>query len=210
MDCLVDTNVILRAADLAHPSSQEARSAMRVLFQKGSRLCLAKQSLVEAWVVATRPRDVNGFGLSAQFAATQLLPGAKGLLHSAGDRRDLPPMANSGAAISSARKSGARREAGSRHAGPRDRNHRDVQRRRFSTVRGHPNPAAGSSLKGRAALPTKRDGRSEESARRPGPRKSRSLRRTKALELVTPYMTFRCPERLQAGYVPAAGHSPMA
>jgi predicted nucleic acid-binding protein len=73
MDCLVDTNVILRAADLAHSSSHEARSAMKALFHKGSRLCLAKQSLVESWVVATRPRDVNGFGLSAQFAAAQLL-----------------------------------------------------------------------------------------------------------------------------------------
>ncbi len=31
-------------------------------------MCVAKQSLIEAWVVATRPRDVNGFGYSAQFA----------------------------------------------------------------------------------------------------------------------------------------------
>ena len=77
MDCLVDTNAILRAADLAHTSSQEARNAMRVLFRQGSRLCLAKQSLVESWVVATRPRDVNGFGLSAQFAAAQILRAQK-------------------------------------------------------------------------------------------------------------------------------------
>jgi predicted nucleic acid-binding protein len=45
---------------------------MKVLFREGSRLCLAKQSLIESWVVATRPRDVNGFGLSAQFAVNQL------------------------------------------------------------------------------------------------------------------------------------------
>ena len=45
----------------------------------------------------------------------------------------------------------------------------------------------------------KRDGRSEESARRPGSRKSRSLRRTKALEFLTSCMTFRCRERLQLG-----------
>jgi hypothetical protein len=64
MDCLVDANVILRAADQAHSSSDEARRAMRKLFMQGNRLCLAKQSLVESWVVATRPRDKNGLGLS--------------------------------------------------------------------------------------------------------------------------------------------------
>jgi predicted nucleic acid-binding protein len=50
---------------------------MRALFRKGSRLCLARQSLVESWVVATRPRDINGFGLSAQFAAAHLLRAQK-------------------------------------------------------------------------------------------------------------------------------------
>ena len=41
---------------------------MKLLFRQGSTMCVAKQSLIEAWVVATRPRDVNGFGYSAQFA----------------------------------------------------------------------------------------------------------------------------------------------
>lgn len=45
---------------------------MKVLFRRGKRLCVAKQSLIEAWVVATRPRDVNGFGYSPQFAADGL------------------------------------------------------------------------------------------------------------------------------------------
>jgi predicted nucleic acid-binding protein len=45
---------------------------MKALFRRGRRLCVAKQSLLEAWVVATRPRDVNGFGYSAQFAANGL------------------------------------------------------------------------------------------------------------------------------------------
>jgi predicted nucleic acid-binding protein len=45
---------------------------MKVLFRRGWRLCISKQSLIEAWVVATRPRDVNGFGYSAQFAADGL------------------------------------------------------------------------------------------------------------------------------------------
>jgi predicted nucleic acid-binding protein len=72
MDWLVDTNIILRAADKPHPSSSIARKAMKTLFRQGHRLCVARQSLVEAWVVATRPRDVNGFGYSPRFAAEGL------------------------------------------------------------------------------------------------------------------------------------------
>ena len=45
---------------------------MKYLFRRGNRLCVAKQSLLEAWVVATRPRDVNGFGYSPKFAADGL------------------------------------------------------------------------------------------------------------------------------------------
>lgn len=45
---------------------------MKILFGQGARLCVAKQSLIEAWVVATRPRGVNGFGCSARFAAEGL------------------------------------------------------------------------------------------------------------------------------------------
>jgi len=69
MDCLVDTNVILRSANRLHPASPRARGAMKILYRQGFRLCVAKQTLVESWVVATRPRDANGFGYSAQFAA---------------------------------------------------------------------------------------------------------------------------------------------
>src|SRR5262245_33904249 len=72
MDCLVDTNILLRSADRLHPASTRARNAMKVIFRQGHRLCVAKQSLLEAWVVATRPRDVNGFGFSPQAAAEGL------------------------------------------------------------------------------------------------------------------------------------------
>src|SRR5205823_8207307 len=69
MDWLIDTNIILRSTDRLHPASQRGRTAMKFLFRQGHRLCVAKQSLIESWVVATRPRDANGFGYSAQFAA---------------------------------------------------------------------------------------------------------------------------------------------
>lgn len=68
-DCLIDTNIVLRSADRLHPASSRARGAMKILFKQGFRLCVAKQTLIESWVVATRPRDANGFGYSAQFAS---------------------------------------------------------------------------------------------------------------------------------------------
>lgn len=45
---------------------------MKALFRSGKVLCVSKQTLLEAWVVATRPRDVNGFGFSPRFAADGL------------------------------------------------------------------------------------------------------------------------------------------
>lgn len=80
MDCLVDTNIILRAADRAHAMSKPAREAIKILRRKGNRLCITRQILIEAWVVATRPRDANGFGYSAQFTA-QGLSKIKRLFH---------------------------------------------------------------------------------------------------------------------------------
>ena len=88
MDCLVDTNIILRSADKLQPSSVNARKAMKILFRQGHRLCIARQSLLEAWVVATRPRDVNGFGYSPQFAADGLSK-VKRLFHLLPDTDDI-------------------------------------------------------------------------------------------------------------------------
>ena len=64
MDFLVDTNVVLLVADRDHAAWLEARNMMRSIFRQGGRLCLAKQSLIEAWGVAPRPPGLNGFGLS--------------------------------------------------------------------------------------------------------------------------------------------------
>ncbi len=72
MDCLVDTNVLLRSANRLHPASSEARGALKRLFREGYRLCVARQNLLEAWVVATRPMEVNGFGYAPAVAAAGL------------------------------------------------------------------------------------------------------------------------------------------
>jgi predicted nucleic acid-binding protein len=63
-EILLDTNVVLRLADRSAPDHGLVRKAMSKLDAGGTALVLAPQILVEFWVVATRPVDVNGFGWS--------------------------------------------------------------------------------------------------------------------------------------------------
>lgn len=60
---LVDTNVLLRFADRAHPLHTTIRAAVRKLRASGHRLRATPQNFVEFWNVATRPTERNGFGL---------------------------------------------------------------------------------------------------------------------------------------------------
>ena len=62
---LVDTNVLLRIAQPGHPMSGLARSAIDALLLRGEELCVVPQVLYEFWVVATRPKDRNGLGMTA-------------------------------------------------------------------------------------------------------------------------------------------------
>jgi predicted nucleic acid-binding protein len=73
MLCLVDTNVLLRSLDRTHPHSRLVRRAVIVLRRQDNRLCLLPQNLIEFWAVATRPVDVNGLGMSTDWAAAQLI-----------------------------------------------------------------------------------------------------------------------------------------
>ncbi len=69
---LLDTNILLRASDpntLQHPL---ARDAIYQLLIQGNQCCLTLQVLVEFWVVATRPTDVNGFGWTPQRTMAQI------------------------------------------------------------------------------------------------------------------------------------------
>ena len=62
MDCLTDTNIILRLAQPAHPMYAVALTAVKKLLSDGHDLCLIPQNLIEFWNVATRPNDKNGLG----------------------------------------------------------------------------------------------------------------------------------------------------
>jgi predicted nucleic acid-binding protein len=57
---LLDTNIIIRFYNPASPEHAEAERAVVKLLLAGDLLCVAVQSLVEFWVVATRPVNVNG------------------------------------------------------------------------------------------------------------------------------------------------------
>jgi predicted nucleic acid-binding protein len=63
---LLDTNVLLRAAQLEAADHTIATSAISSLAARGEDLVLTPQILIEFWSVATRPIDVNGLGWSAQ------------------------------------------------------------------------------------------------------------------------------------------------
>ena len=64
MRVLLDTNILLRLALEAHPTHSEAVSAVKRIRQRGDEPAIVPQVLYEYWVVATRPADKNGLGLS--------------------------------------------------------------------------------------------------------------------------------------------------
>ncbi|MBV9296129.1 MAG: type II toxin-antitoxin system VapC family toxin [Acidobacteriaceae bacterium] len=66
---LADTNILLRSV---HPHYSLAKNVLMELRIRSESLCLAPQNLVEFWAVATRPRNENGFGLTATQAASEL------------------------------------------------------------------------------------------------------------------------------------------
>jgi predicted nucleic acid-binding protein len=64
MKYLIDTNVLLRAAQKDHPMHSRAGSAMNGLRYTGEELCIIPQNLIEFWAVATQPLASNGLGLT--------------------------------------------------------------------------------------------------------------------------------------------------
>jgi predicted nucleic acid-binding protein len=69
---LVDTSTILRTLQPLHPQREVARSAIKALTAQGVELQIVAQNLIELWVVATRPIEQNGLGLTAVAAAEEL------------------------------------------------------------------------------------------------------------------------------------------
>lgn len=64
MISLIDTNVLLRFFDLADPRNSEIVQALDAMTKASEETYVCAQVLIEYWVVATRPREANGLGLS--------------------------------------------------------------------------------------------------------------------------------------------------
>ena len=64
----VDTNVLLTATDALRPSHREAQRLLAESGVRGVHLATSGQVLREYLVVATRPSEANGLGLSVEHA----------------------------------------------------------------------------------------------------------------------------------------------
>ncbi len=73
MRILVDSNVLLRLAQPAHPQHKEATYAAAVLIGRPDELVLVPQCIYEFWVVATRPIPVNGLGYTVLQAEADIV-----------------------------------------------------------------------------------------------------------------------------------------
>src|ERR1039457_680365 len=62
MRILVDTNVLVRSVERAHPFMRIARDSLRHLYEEAHELCVTPQNVSEFWNVCTRPLKMNGLG----------------------------------------------------------------------------------------------------------------------------------------------------
>jgi predicted nucleic acid-binding protein len=72
MNVLVDTNITLRVVESDAPEHPLCVKAVERLENAGEALCGCAQTAIEFWVVATRPRNVRGLGLSPAEAEAAL------------------------------------------------------------------------------------------------------------------------------------------
>jgi predicted nucleic acid-binding protein len=61
---LIDTNVLLRAAQPGHSHYERAVAVVKTARMRGDVPCIVRQILYEYWVVATRPVADNGLGMT--------------------------------------------------------------------------------------------------------------------------------------------------
>jgi predicted nucleic acid-binding protein len=72
MSVALDTNILTRAAQPAHPLHNQTLDALAMLRKQGEDICIVPQNLYEFWVVATRPVAANGLGMSIAHAEAEL------------------------------------------------------------------------------------------------------------------------------------------
>ena len=72
MAYLPDTSVILRLNEPGNPLCKIVENCLDKLERDGNELVIVPQVLVEFWVVATRPKSVNGLGLTIEETEREL------------------------------------------------------------------------------------------------------------------------------------------
>lgn len=72
MSVLIDTNILLRAAQPTHPMHASAVRALEILLTRQEALVVALQNVAEFWNVATRPAVNNGLGFTIEEAQSEL------------------------------------------------------------------------------------------------------------------------------------------
>ena len=72
MNALVDTNILVRLSDSGHPAQPVCKLALQRMLQRQDRVFPCAQTAIEYWAVTTRPKAVNGLGLSPMDAELEL------------------------------------------------------------------------------------------------------------------------------------------
>ena len=72
MSILIDTNILLRRVQPAHPSHVVAVESVARLLATGETVYFTFQNIAEFWNVATRAVDKNGLGFSKELVLAQL------------------------------------------------------------------------------------------------------------------------------------------
>jgi predicted nucleic acid-binding protein len=72
MSVLIDTNILLRTAQPAHPLSSLAALAVGRLLTQNETVFFCPQNIAEFWNVATRPATANGLGFSHEEALREV------------------------------------------------------------------------------------------------------------------------------------------
>jgi predicted nucleic acid-binding protein len=73
MPTFVDTNILLRSVQPAHPMHVAAVRALELLMKREEPLFIAVQNVAEFWNAATRPAAVNGLGFTIEEAQVELV-----------------------------------------------------------------------------------------------------------------------------------------
>jgi predicted nucleic acid-binding protein len=72
MPFLLDTNILLRSIDIAHPMNADAVNAITVLRDRGEQIYIVPQNLIEFWNVCTRPIEKDGLGRNVTQAEAEI------------------------------------------------------------------------------------------------------------------------------------------